>query len=329
MRNDGFSEISFSNDTNQIKNHIRTYESCTFCTSFLPNRNLYFLGNEANELSILKDSLESKRAYYFWINEIYGLERVLNGTYIYENSSTDYKKIETFINRFPNSYLKPVALDSLIQRKDRFFWEQALISDNIEGYKMYCDSIVNGEHYEEAMDILNEYSLGEELLLMSSHVDLTNGMRALKAINPYSEYLSLIMDKLKAIEQTDYNNCVKKKSLATWLEFEHKFANGYYFKESDKKIRALLKLDEEINRSPYGNYAEFHNKYKDPLKIEISKNGKILYTLRLKGEQSDALIVIPNGVYKIEILNEKTNLEVLSETKTLSGIPISVTPIKY
>jgi hypothetical protein len=312
-RNKEYSQIIISKDTTTLKTYLIKFDTCSFCQNYLPNAALGNLGNGSSDLISINDSLVSKRSFYFWENRLS------------KSDLTDFGTANEFILKFPKSYLVPQALDSMRIRKDRYFWQKAKVTDNAQGYKMYIDSVQNGIYSKEALEFYQEYELGEKLLASNTHTELAIGLRKLRTNYPGSKFISPVNKKMESIEKIDFANNLKKRKLISWLEFEKKYTDGYYFKEADKKIRALLKLSYRDVRSPYGTFVELNNELADPIRFVFIAKGVQVKQMKIKSHQINGMI-IPNGEYHLKIFNEKTNAVIIDDTLIFDGIPKTLTP---
>jgi hypothetical protein len=308
QRNDRFPELILSNDTVHIAEHINFFDTCANCKSYLPKTALKWLGNEKNDIILLRLKLDSLVCQHFW------------DSHITNKNIDEYLCFERFLTLYPNCHLKQRALDSLSIRKDRLFWKIALEKNSYIGFKNYLDSLPNGAHCTEAKQLQSDFLLAESLLKEESHAKLTEGLRNLKTRKRLIPFSSEIMDKIKKIEDPEYQNCIKKKNLKDWIAFERRYAGGYYFADVDKKIRIIAGVKADQERSQYGTFVEMTNAESYPIRFEYTSgsNESLIFNLRISESES---VIVPNGIYKVRLINDENESEVLSETLKLIGIP--------
>jgi hypothetical protein len=304
-RNKEYDKLISSKDTNSIKNYLNKYDSCSFCSNYIPQKALNHLGGKLNDLSIMKDSLESLRAYFSWIQIKYNVK------------VNDFNICQDFLTKYPKSYFAKQANDSLFARKDRYYWNQALKDDNSASYKIYIDSVSKGVFIKEARIKYDEFQFAENLILVNSHKELVEGLDVLKSFNSYSKFISVINSKLEVIEGPEFNTCLKKKNLLSWFNFEMKFSNGYYFKKADEQVRFISKIKKDTKRSPYGTFVWIENEDDFNKKI-IYSNATVKKEINLNANQSESFI-LPNGIYNFKSTSSQPNFIGIDKTVTLDG----------
>jgi hypothetical protein len=306
QRNNAYPELISAQDTLRILNHLNLFDTCLYCSTYLPQPALKWLGKGKDDLSNLHARLDSLRCQYYWDESVM------------KSGPDNFSIIADFIRKYPFSHLELRARDSLQTRKERVFWQEAITTNNAVGFKMYLDSLPFGLHADEANVLYNDILFGEQLLRLESHNELVQGLRLLKMQKRYSPFTEQVIEKIKKIEDSDYQACLKRKSLKDWLAFESEYSGGYYFSEADKKIRTLSNLKAGESRSQYGTFLEMKNNKPDPIKFEFSQSNKKPITFLIKVGQTETCI-IPSGSYKMRIINAETGDEILSETMNLIG----------
>ena len=308
QRNDCFPELILSIDTILIAEHIRLFDTCSYCIGYLPKTPLKWLGTEKDDIFQLRQRLDSLVCQYFW------------DKYMTNKNIDEYLCFEKFLTRYPDSHLKQRALDSLNTRKDRLFWKKAFEINSSVGFKSYLDSMPNGLHIREAGQLYKDFLIVESLLKEESHAKLTQGLRNLKTQERFIPFSNEIIDRIKKMEDADYQACIKKKTLKDWLAFECNYAGGYYFADADKKIRLIAGIKSDQERSQYGTFVEMTNVESYPIRFEFTSVYKESFIFHLRIGESESVIV-PNGIYKVRIINNVNESEVLSETLKLLGMP--------
>jgi hypothetical protein len=308
QRNDAFREIITCTDTLRITAHLAMYDTCTFCTSYLPNESLKWLGYANRDLQGIRARLDSLRCQYFWDD------------YIINSSGDEYEIFENFLVRFPSNHLQQRAIDSVQTRKDRLLWKKTITQNNAQGYKEYLEIMPNGLHADEASILYKDHELGESLLKLETHAQLVDGMRKLKATKRYSPYTQSILNKIKMLEEKDYRLCENKSNLNEWLEFERQFSGGYFFADVDMKIRSISKLKSDEARSQYGTFVEMGNLKPHPITFEYSSSNSKSLVFEVK-VGTTVTSILPNGLYKLKIKNSLTGAEIISEPIKLIGRP--------
>jgi hypothetical protein len=306
QRNDAYPEIITSPDTLRIAQHLNVYDTCLFCAAYLPQLALQWLGKGRDDLSNLHARLDSLRCQYYWDD------------YVMKGATNDYNIMADFMRKYPYSHLDLRARDSLHTRKDRAFWEAAIRTNNAIGYKTYLDSLPKGAHATEASVLYNDILYGENLMRLDSHHELVEGLRTLKSRKRYSPFTEKVIEKIKKLEESAYQRCIKKKSVEDWLDFERAFSGGFYFAEADKKIRALAKLKANEERSQYGTFVQMINEKSYPINFEFREgsNKPLIFTVKVGQIETG---ILPSGTYKLRITNALNNEEIVAEKTTLLG----------
>lgn len=305
-RNNNFMDVITASDSNAMKLYISKYDTCTFCSNYLPNKLLNNLGNGTRDLEVLRDSLNNIRAYSFWTN------------YVLNINSNDFKVIDFFIKKYPQSYLVSIAQDSILSRKDRYYWNLATKNDNAISYRLYLDSVENGIHSEYAAMFYKENILGEKLLKEQSHKELAIGLRQLKSLNDQSRFEKSILQKLEAIENKDFLLSKRKNNFVDWLEFEKKYPNGFYFDEVNKIVRKLGGISPDAKRSPYATVYYQQNSTNTPIKCTFSQSGVTKKEIVINAQSSE-YFMLPNGKYQVNVIDVNTKKILTSGQEILFG----------
>ncbi len=293
-----YAYVDLEKDSTQYISFLTTYADCNYCSTYEHNPGRTLALNNA-DLSNAFLALEEIRADAYLIR-------------INRNSSvTDVSQYEYFLVRFPYSKYISQVKDSIFSRNDRNAWIEANRLENLQSFSKYIEQFPQGTYIGLATNKRDVFATVEKSLISNKHSEVMANLSTFKSSYPTHRLVDSLKQHLKLLEQKPFINCLNAKSVKKWIEFEKDYMGGYYFKESQLKVRQLLKLKKDDQRSPYGSEVFFLNNDKalfgtaSTVTIVIEYDG-ISENIILKPGEIKA-IILPNGPMNYRLINDSNN----------------------
>jgi hypothetical protein len=300
-----FRDLENATDSSQFISFLTTYSDCNYCSEYDLNPGRINAINNM-DLTIAFVALEEIRAKAFL-------------THINDHSTiTEVIGYQYFLLRFPQSKYISSVNDSILVRTDRSAWLEANRLETSQSFSKYLDQFPNGAFSSIATFRRDIFTRVEESLTSVNHSEILTALNSFKSIYPTHHLLDSLNNHLKELEEKPFQSCLNAKSLNKWIDFEQSYANGYYFKQANLKIRQLLKLKKNEQRSPYGSEIYVYNVDKSllgaPTAVTVVLECKgISKRIMIKPGELTALI-LPNGTLHYSLLNNKKKSTVLNGT---------------
>ena len=307
-KNRFYSYLDLEKDSTQYISFLTTYADCNYCSTYEnnPGRTLALNNTDLSNAFVALEEIRAD-AYLIRINR--------------NSSVTDVSQYEHFLVRFPYSKYISQVKDSVFSRNDRNAWIKANRLENSQSFSNYIEQFPQGTYIGLATNKRDVFALVEKSLISNKHSEVMANLSTFKSSYPTHRLVDSLKQHLKLLEQKPFENCLNAKSVKKWIEFEKNYMGGYYFKEAQLKVRQLLKLKKDDQRSPYGSEVVFFNNDKalfgtaSTVTIvieydEISKN------IILKPGELKA-IILPNGTMKYRLINDSNNSILLNGSRKL------------
>ena len=317
-----FQNVALSKDTNQLISFINRYSD-----SQLQPTCLQLTHNIQSDVDEARKILEDLRINTKW-------EKIVNKkvSYDFVNDTTvplvRISEFQNFIiqNSNANPTLVLQAKDSINWLYDEMDWASAyklFTKESLLNYKT-SNPERNHKYINLCNELIKEIEDWESCLASNSHSMYVE----FKNQHPMSFFVTSgkVNDKLKAIEQKDWNAIQKSKLVNKFDNFMVKYKDGYYFQEAAEKIANLLENASISETKLFKSFSEYLvlSGRRDPThsKVKIKNNSDRILKMQFTGTKHIVHIINPYDEVSFEIAN--------GSYYYIFSVPydISVTPLK-
>jgi outer membrane protein assembly factor BamD (BamD/ComL family) len=249
-----------------------------------------------------------------------------------ENSISGFK---TFLTLYPNSRYGYNAKSYIKNLEEEIAWKLALEKNSIESYAIYMNSYPNGKFDSIAKASIEKRREEKYVLPIWNETILKNSYKSYLDFfekYPNSSYAKAAEEKMKSIENKDWDNTRRFNTIKSYTDYMKKYPNGEHFKSAEKAI-----IDIEVDNIFMGEYSALPpmskgssgKSYNYSLNsIDVTNNTQYILTIRYSGPESKKIVLLPNdntsitllnGTYKIAASVNASNVSNYAGTEHLTG----------
>ena len=217
------------------------------------------------------------------------------------------------INQFLSDF--PYANESILQEandlkqliNDELKWKKSLQTYTLESFKNYSNDNSNTTKAYQILcaEKIRELEAWEAILKKNNHTEIVSFKKEFS--NSKFVLNNEIDEKLKAIEQTDWEKAKKINTVTSYDKFMAKFEEGYYYNQAADKIHYLLShLPNNMAQIIYSYSEENDFEFlRDPNEssISIKNSTDKIVKVQFTGSSSKAIIIQPGSTKELNLLN--------------------------
>lgn len=229
---------------------------------------------------------------------------------------------EQFIEQFPNSEKKKLALEKIKQLQENMHWENATILDVMEAYQDFIQRFPESNKVEQA---------NERMKLLEEENDwiATANEKSIVAILKYMEkypngrFTNEATKEIEVIEeQIEWQEAKQKDTLASYMIYRNKYPQGRFIETANEVINKIKANEEDKRQWLKAQELNTLNAYKDYLRMfsngkNASKAQKIIDYF-----ENDSAGNPTENLYIKHFVNKKDNLSRIARKYKVSVLDL-------